>query len=141
MYLVLFAVVMAALGGSFATIKIRQRALSTRAKLIDTRLTEAEGAMAKFEHLQAKRKTMMKTALTTAELLETVPKSVLLASLTNNLPPGVSLLQLDVAQKEIRRVAGPANTSKYKKAQADKTAAKSKPSREKMLETHIARLH
>ena len=53
----------------------------------------------KFEQLQTKRKEMMKTALTTAELLEPVPRSVLLASLTNNLPPGVSLVKLNVIQK------------------------------------------
>jgi len=141
MYLVLFAVVMAALGGSFLTIKIRQRALNAKEELVNARLSRAQEAIIQFEELQAKRQAMMKTALTTAELLEPVPRSILLASLTNNLPTGVSLLRLNLVQKEpksitTRRVA--AATNKYRKAQADKAAAtQPKLSREKSLETHI----
>jgi len=66
MYLVLFAIVMAALGGSFVTIKIRQRALNTKEKLVKAKLSHAQEAIKQFEQLQTKRKAMMKTALTTA---------------------------------------------------------------------------
>jgi len=80
---------------------------------------------------------MMKTALTVAELLEPVPRSVLLASLTNNLPPGVSLLKVSLAQKQPKNT-GRVATSKYKTAQAQKAApAVSDASREKSLETLI----
>jgi len=80
---------------------------------------------------------MMRTALTTAELLEPVPRSVLLASLTNNLPPGVSLLKLSLLQKEPKQTNRAAPSSKYQAAQAKKTSAENKVSREKLLETHI----
>ncbi|HUW18747.1 MAG TPA: PilN domain-containing protein [Sedimentisphaerales bacterium] len=138
MYIVLFAVVMAALGGSFMTIKIRQRALGAKEKLVNAKLAHAQDAIKQFEDLQARRKAMMKTALTTAELIEPVPKSLLLASLTNNLPAGVSLLRLNLLQKEPRQVSRPVATSKYDKAQAAKAPA-SLPeiSQEKLLETHI----
>jgi len=139
MYLMLFAVVMAALGGAFMTIKIRQRAFSAKEKLVNAKMAEAQEAMKQFEELQTKRKAMMKTALATVELLEPVPRSVLLASLTNNLPTGVSLLQLKLVQKEPKksRQVGTA-TSKYQAAQAkEATAAQPKVSREKLLETHI----
>ncbi|MHC4913089.1 MAG: hypothetical protein ACYTE5_08815, partial [Planctomycetota bacterium] len=109
MYLVLFGVVMAVLGGSFMTIKIRQKALIAEEKRVSTKMAQAEKAMKQFEELQAKRKVMIKTALTTAELLEPVPRSVLLASLTNNLPPGVSLLRLKLVQKKPKRVRQPAS--------------------------------
>jgi len=139
MYLVLFGVVMAVLGGSFLTIKLRQRAFRAKGGLVNAKMVRAQEAIRQFEKLQTKRRVMMKTALTTAELLEPVPRSVLLASLTNTLPPGVSLLRLSLVQKEpkqARRVAGPAN--KYREAQAKKaTAAQAKVSREKLLETHI----
>ena len=139
MYLVLLGVVMAALGGSFVTIKLRQRAFRAKGKLVNAKMVRAREAIDQFEELQRKRKVMMKTALTTAELLEPVPRSVLLASLTNNLPPGVSLLRLKLVQKEpkqVGRVAGPAN--KYKQAQAKKAmGAQAEVSREKLLETHI----
>lgn len=138
MYLVLFVVVMAALGGSFMTIKVRQQALLAEEKRVNTKMTQAEKAMKQFEELQTKRKAMIKTALTTAELLETVPRSVLLASLTNNLPPGVSLLRLKLVQKQTKQTHRPATTSKYQAAQARNSAAiGSKVSPEKLLETYI----
>lgn len=138
MYLVLFGVLMAALVGSFMTIKIRWRVLDAKEKLVNAKLTEAQEAIKQFEELQAKRKAMMKTALTTTELLEPVPRSVLLATLTNNLPAGVSLLRLNLVQKESKRVGQVAATTKYREAQAKKAAAVgAKVSREKLLETHI----
>lgn len=137
-YLVLFGVVMIALCSSFMTIKIRQRACGIKEKLVTTKMFQVQEAIKQFEELQSKRSAMMRTALTTAELLEPVPRSVLLASLTNNLPHGVSLLKLSLIQKEPRQTSRVAPTSKYKAAQAKKAAAaKDKVSREKLLETHI----
>jgi len=138
-YLALLAVVMAGLGGSFMTIKMRQRSLNSREQLVNTKLTQAQESIKQFEQLQTKRKTMMKTALTTAELLEPVARSVLLASLTNNLPTGVSLLKLDLIQKEPRKVARSASQSKYQSAQGKSAAAPSaKVSPEQLLETNIS---
>ncbi len=138
MYLVLFAVVMAALGGVFMTIKVRQGALSAKEKLVNAKMARAKESIKQFEELQAKRKVMIKTALTTAELLEPVPRSVLLASLTNNLPAGVSLLRLDVVQKMPKTVNRAAATNKYERAQAKKAmAAQQEVSPERLLETGI----
>ncbi len=146
-YLVLLAVVMTALGGSFVAIKIRQRACSTNEKLVSARMADAQEVIEQFEQLQDKRREMMKTALTTAELLEPVPRSVLLASLTNNLPPGVSLLELDLIQKQSKREGKAATTSKYQAAQARKKTSQTQAlagqmqrseNPEKLLETHIS---
>ncbi len=139
MYLVLLAVVMAALGGSFMTIKIRQRACRAQERLVNTKLTQIQGAIKQFEDLQARRRAMMKTALTTAELLEPVPRSILLASLTNNLPPGVSLLKLGMVQSEPKptsHIVG--STTKYHATQAQKTTEQSQDSQENLLETSMA---
>ena len=138
--LVLVVLVMTALGGSFVTIKIRQRACRAREELINTRMVRLQESIKQFEELQIRRKAMMKTALTIAELLEPVPRSVLLAALTNNLPPGVSLLKLGLIQKEPKSKpnTAPAPTNKYKAAQARKTSeAEARLSREKSLEMHI----
>lgn len=139
MYLVLFGVVMIALCSSFMTIKIRQRACSIKEKLVTTKMAKIQETIKQFEELQAKRGAMMRTALTTAELLEPVPRSVLLASLTNNLPQGVSLLKLSLVQKEPKLTSRVASTSKYQAAQEKKAAAAQDNvvSREKLLETHI----
>jgi len=96
-------------------------------------------AIKQFEELQTKRKAMMKTALTTTELIEPISRSLLLASLTNNLPTGTSLMRLKLVQREPKRtsrVVAPA--SKYETEQAKKAAASQpKLSPEKLLETYI----
>jgi len=136
MYLILLVVVMTALGGSFITIKIRQRACYAKEKLVNSRMTKMHEAIKQFDELQVKKRAMMKTALTTAELLEPVPRSILLASLTNNLPSGVSLVDLTLLQKEPKYKSQAVASSKYQAAQAEK-AGNSKLSAEQMLETHI----
>jgi len=120
MCLILFAVVMAALVGSFVTIKIRQKACGAEESLVNAKMTRLEASIKQFEELQTKRQEMMRTALTTAELLEPVPRSVLLASLTNSLPAGVSLIRFDLIQKEDRSrgAQDKAPKSKYQAAQA-----------------------
>jgi Tfp pilus assembly protein PilN len=138
MYLVLLMVVMMALGGAFMTIRVRQGALNAREKLVNSKMVQAKEAIKQFEELQTKRKAMIKTALTTAELLEPVPRSVLLASLTNNLPMGVSLLRLNVVQKETKVTNRAVTANKYEQAQTKKaTAPQPEVSPEKLLETYI----
>jgi Tfp pilus assembly protein PilN len=137
MYLVLFAVVMAGLGGSFATIKMRQRAILDKERLISAKAAQAEESIRQFEELQTRRKAMLKTALTTAELIEPVPRSVLLASLTNNLPAGVSLLKLSVIQKEPKITKSVAASSRYEEAQNRKAASQVRESQEKLLQTYM----
>jgi Tfp pilus assembly protein PilN len=143
LYLVLLAVVMAVLGGSFVTIKLRQRVFNAKEKLINNKITQIQQAISQFEELQTKRKEMMKAALTTAQLIEPIPKSILLASLTNNLPPGVSLLRLYLIQKEPKRnpasreskVSSSEPTNKYQAAQHDKDQLNT--SKEQSLETYM----
>lgn len=137
MYLVLFALVMAGLGGTFVTIKISQRTIAEKEEYLSTKAAKAQQAIEQFEALQTRRKVMLKTALTTAELLEPVPRSVLLASLTNNLPAGVSLLKLNVIQKEPKRTNHAVSINKYKEAQAKRTVEQAKESQEKLLETYM----
>ena len=138
MYLVLFVIVMVSLGGTFATIKMRQRALDAEEALVNDKLSRAQEAILQFEQLQTRRKEMMKTALTTAELIESVPRSVLLASMTNDLPPGVSLLKLKLIQKDPKKTSSNTPVSNYQKAQASQTDdISANISREKSLETHI----
>lgn len=144
-YLVLFAVMMTALGGSFMAIKMRQKACRETEKLVSEKMGEMQESIKQFEQLQEKRRVMMKTALTTAELLEPVPRSILLASLTNNLPDGVSLVKLNLIQKRSVQAANTTKTSKYRATKAQRSAGASGAQKgeesenpEKFLETHIA---
>ena len=134
-YLVLFLALMAILVGFFATIKMRQRAFNSKEKLVNAKMAQAQEIIKEFEELQTKRKVMMKTALTTAELIEPVPKSIVLASITNNLPRGVSLLRINLVQKELTANRAAAN-NKYAAAKAEKAAA-DQTKAEKLPETLI----
>ena len=142
MYLILFTIVMAGLGGAFTTIKIRQRALAAKERMVNEKITKAKESIRQFEELQEKRKSMMKTALTTAELLEPVPRSVLIASLTNNLPGGMSLLKLDFVQEESKNVNQ--HPKRYSKTKFEKAQNKQSArdvieiSPEKLIETMIS---
>ena len=145
-YLVLFGVVMIALGGSFVSIKIRQRACYTSEELINSKMTEVKEAINQFEELQARKRDMMKTAITTMELLEPVPRSILLASLTNNLPEGVSLSEVDLIQKQMKQNPTVARTSKFQSTQGQNTNGSQQNGKsqnqasenpEKLLETYI----
>jgi Tfp pilus assembly protein PilN len=141
MYIVLLAVMMVALGGSYVAILIRQRACGASERTVNDRLSKMQEAIQQFEELQTKRREMMKTALTTAELIEPVPRSIVLASLTNNLPAGVSLSDLDLVQKPPKPGSRPAaRTSNYdaQKAQQNSDSESDGSSNpEKLLETHI----
>jgi Tfp pilus assembly protein PilN len=139
MCLVLFSVVIVALAAVSVTIRIRQRACSAEDALVTAKTARMQESIKQFEQLQEKRKEMMRTALTTAELLESVPRSVVLASLTNNLPSGVSLIKLDLEQKESPKAAvkqPPAN--KYQAAQDQPVPGPDvRQSVEKDMETHM----
>jgi hypothetical protein len=137
LYLVLLATVMAVLGGSFITIKLRQRAFGVKEQMVNAKMTRVQQSISQFEQLQTKRKEMMKAALTTAQLIEPVPKSILLASLTNNLPAGTSLLRLYILQKEPKQVKPPEPVNKYQAAQADKSSSQPNSTKEHSMETYF----
>jgi Tfp pilus assembly protein PilN len=138
MYLVLFGLVMAGLAGAFTTIKIRQHAVAAQEKLVGERMARAKDAIEQFEQLQQKRNEMMKTALTTAGLFEPVHRSIILASVTNNLPVGTSLLKLEVNQEQPKNAPGqPSRQSRYQQA-ADNAEPQNNVSPEKLLETKIS---
>ncbi|MBN2590071.1 MAG: PilN domain-containing protein [Sedimentisphaerales bacterium] len=135
-YIVLLLAVLVALGGSFVTIKIRQRACMVKEELVNQRMAQTQETMKQLDKLQDKRREMMKTALTTAELLEPVPRSILLAALTNNLPSGVSLMDLDLMQKEPKHT-NQTLVSKFQASQTDMKQVQERVSMEQLLETHI----
>ncbi len=139
MYLVLFLIMMIALGGTFTAIRIRYRSVIAKEMLVNSKMNQIQESIKQFEDLQIKRKEMVKTALMTAELIETVPRSVLLASLTNNLPAGASLLRIKLIQKEptVNISAKSSATFGSKTPQVAPAPAESETSVEKSLVTYI----
>ncbi len=136
----LLSIILVAIVGAFGAIRMRQRTLNIREASIDTDLTKKKGQIKTIDQLQKQRNTMWSTALMTVELIDPVPKSMLLASLTNSLPKGVSFLRLSLIQKE--RAANSQQqkdaANKYEAMQdKEKTAAAVRSSKEKMLDTQI----
>jgi hypothetical protein len=119
-YLGLLAVMAIAMLGTFAIIKVRQKAVRKEAKAVDERMAIVEQSIKQLEDLRNRREEMLKTALLSAELIEPVPRSLVIAFLTNALPEGVSLTRIQIAQKEQQ---APKGSNQYKAA---KKSAQSK---------------
>ncbi len=108
MYLTLLAALLGGIGVTFSVIKMRQNVVGRELAAINAKMMEAKEQIAQLEELKTKGKTMMKSMVMTAELLEPVPRSVVLACLTNNMPSGVSLLEMQLVEKENKVLAAPA---------------------------------
>ncbi|HML75480.1 MAG TPA: PilN domain-containing protein [Anaerohalosphaeraceae bacterium] len=111
MYLTLLAALLGGIGVTFSVIKMRQSVVGRELAAINAKMMEAKEQITQLEELKTKGKTMMKSMVMTAELLEPVPRSVVLACLTNNMPSGVSLLEMQLVEKENKVLAAPAAKS------------------------------
>jgi len=100
-YLVLLAAFMAAIAVTFSFIKVRQKAVSAELAVLNSKMENAQGQLVQLDELRTKAAMMIRTADLTSELIEPVPKSIILSCLTNNLPTGVSLLKFSLKEKEI----------------------------------------
>lgn len=100
LYLILLIAVLCGIGATFSVLKMRQRSVQAELAQLSRQLTQAKDQIAKLEELKSKNKTRLNVMMMTASLIEQVPRSVLLACLTNNLPAGVSLTTLEMKEKE-----------------------------------------
>jgi len=129
--LILLGIVMVGIGLTFSILKVRQKNVQSDLTVINTRMTKANEQILQLEQLTNKKNIMMKTALLTAELLEPVPRSLILASLTNSLPAGASLLEVKIVAKEVKM---PAKTTTQYEDASNKTDTKTE---QKITNTNI----
>lgn len=101
MYLLLFGAMMCGIGVTFSIIKVRQKAVAAELATVNAKMAQAGQQIAQLEQLKTKGKNVMKTMVMTSGLIEKVPRSIILACLTNNMPTGVSLLELKIEEKVI----------------------------------------
>ncbi len=135
--LVMFVFLMCILTGMFVLIKFRQRTIVREVAEVNLMMQQGAEAIQQLEELQTKRKMMMKAALITAELIEPVPRSVILASLTNNLPGGVSLTQLKLSQRELKRPVGSNDYSNKFEARKSTIQSDSETAAKRRTETNV----
>ncbi|HYO10841.1 MAG TPA: PilN domain-containing protein [Tepidisphaeraceae bacterium] len=94
---VLFCTVMGAIGSAFWVSEKSMREIDQQYVKVQEQYTDAAKRIEQVQQMQDKQRRMAHQAELTASLLEKVPRSFVLAELTNGMPPGVSLLdfQLD----------------------------------------------
>lgn len=137
MYLMLFGIVMLGLASVFGTIKLRQRGIDAKEAKVNAELNRRQEDIKRVEEIQAKTDDMMKAAMVTSELIEPVPRSVLLATLTNKLPSGASLLSLDLIQKQPKHTPTTQPKNKFDKNKKDNAKPAAPVSPERLIETYI----
>jgi len=126
--LALLLAVLIGIALTFSLLKMRQSKVDAELAVLDERLYKAHEQIKLLDKLQAKGKAMMKTALITAELPDLVGKSLILATLTNNLPDGVSLADITIRDTETKvKVKTPKAKTQFEKAKAAAKKKKAPP--------------
>lgn len=97
--LTLFFVVMSVLAATLAITEKRQSKMNLREEQVRDKFVQAGENLKQVQILEQKKKQMMQKAQISASLMETVPRSLLLATITNNLPSGVSLVAYNLKSK------------------------------------------
>src|SRR3954452_19424130 len=103
---ILFLVTMVTIGMAFTTGERSLRDMEQRHTTKYQEVTTAAKRIEQFKELQEKQRTRAHQAELTASLLEKVPRSLILAKITNALPPGCSLT--DFVLSSTKRHASPA---------------------------------
>ena len=116
---VLFCIVIGAIGSAFWVTEKSMRELDQQAASVDQQYTEAAKRIQQFQELQEKQRTMAHQAELTASLLEKIPRSFVLAEITNGLPPGISLLDLSLDAKVAQSGSAPKTAFDIRKAEID----------------------
>lgn len=105
-FAVLFMTEMLAIGGAFSYTERSMASVETMHTRLDADYSEAAKRIAQVQQMQEKQRQMSQQAELSAALLEKVPRSFVLAELTNALPSGVSLTDF-VLESRIRNAPGP----------------------------------
>lgn len=119
----LFLIVMLGMGSAFALTERSLRGIEAEYERVEKEFTDAAGRIKQVEQMQEKQRRMAHQADLTASLLEKVPRSYLIAEVTNSMPPGVSLLDFALDSK-VKSVAQVETQQAAFQKKAKSTAAK-----------------
>jgi Tfp pilus assembly protein PilN len=118
----LAGIVMAAIGAAFSLTEKVNRQAEMRHSQVERQYAEASKQIQQFQDLEKKERTMARQAELASSLLEKIPRSNILAEMTNAVPPGVSLTEFTLDSKRvISAKPGPQGT--FDSAKAALTAA------------------
>jgi Tfp pilus assembly protein PilN len=109
----LFLVVMGAIGTAFHFAQASMAGLERQHSAVVRQYAEAAKRIEQVKLLQERQRTMAQQAELSQSLLEKAPRSYLLAQITNAMPTGVSLLDLQMTSK--RKTAPAAPQTRFQK--------------------------
>jgi Tfp pilus assembly protein PilN len=115
----LFVVVMAGVTGAFLVSERMTRSIEKRHAAIELQYAEAAKRLKQVSEMQNKQKQMAQQAELTASLLEKVPRSYLLADITNKMPAGLSLLDFEMVSRIVQQPVKQVSDFEKKKAELD----------------------
>lgn len=115
---VLFFVVISAIGGAFTVTERSMREIDQQHADVTQQYTEAAKRIVQVQQMQEKQRTMAHQAELTASLLEKMPRSFILAEITNDIPTGVSLLDFTLSSTVLNRQAAPPPQTAFERRQA-----------------------
>ena len=125
---VLFLGIMAGIGTSFSMIEKSLRRVEKQHQEVARQYAEAAKSIEQVKQMQDKQRKMGQQAELAASLLEKVPRSFLLAEMTNAMPAGVSLMDVKLESKIRTAGAGGGGKSQFemKKAAMESGSGKGK---------------
>ena len=120
---VLFCIVISSIGGAFTVTEKSMREIEKQATEVDMQYTGAAKRIEQYTQMEEKQRTMQHQAELTASLLEKVPRTKILAKITNGIPTGVSLLDFAMSSSlntnAAKAAAAPKTAFELKKAEVD----------------------
>jgi Fimbrial assembly protein (PilN) len=119
---ILFLLVIGGVGSAFTLSENATKAIDKQWSKIEEQYVNEAKRIEQVKQMHAKQQRMAHQAELTASLLEKVPRSHLLAEVTNCLAPGVSLLEFSMESKVRQRASGgekPMTAYEMKKAQRE----------------------
>ena len=120
----LFVVMIGAIAVAFTTAERGLAAAESRHANIDQQYIDAARRIAEMKQLQERQQVLARQADLSASLIDRVPRSYLLAEITNKLPSGVSLRDLEMVRKKKSAPVAEKTTAFAKKKTRSKTPAK-----------------
>jgi len=114
----LSVIVIGAIGSAFIISERSMRGLEAQFVEVDARYSKAAQQIEAVQRMHAKQRQIVQHAELAAALVERVPRSNVLAEFTNNLPPGVSLLELWMETKPRQQAGPPPGASSFEQKRA-----------------------
>ncbi len=128
----LFIIVMLGVVGAFLVTNQRWTSVRDQQTMIAAEYESESAKLDQLKLLETQREEMLSKARITTTLLETAPRSVLLAELVTSLPKEATLLQVQLDSKRIKQSPVNAASRDAKKAKA-KTGSRSKSNKGKEM--------